>query len=329
VSVLAGAPCGRVQLKVDVARRKICVAYLASAVLAGLGFSTAAKADVSASGSYGATIINGSATTTEFMTGGGVSFAMSTTTAGGMTVSASGGVSLDSNDGSNTKGVTGLDSVTFGVDGFSLKMGEMALSGAGAGEVGFVASAHVDEGGYSNTGIATGVASTEGYGFVASTAVGGASVSLSYMADYDNAHVNSASTSAGDTGTGISVTLPVGAMSVNLGYANITGTSSETSSGGSVSMALGGGTATVGYASTDETTDSTATSVAFSGSIDADTTYAIGYTTGEQGSNSSQQLEAKITRSLGGGVSVFADFQNHGGAGTPGTNMPDCYWTGL
>lgn len=297
------------------------IAYLASAVLAGLGFSTAAKADVSASGSYGATIINGSATTTEFMTGGGVSFAMSTTTAGGMSVSASGGISLDSNDADNTKGVSGLDSVTFGVDGFSLKMGEMALSGAGAGEVGFVASAHVDEGGYTNTGIATGVAQTEGYGFVASTSVGGASVSLSYMADYANAEVNSASTSAGDTGTGLSVTLPVGSMSVNLGYANIVGATAETSSGGSISMALGGGTATIGYASTDEATDSSAVSAAFSGSLDADTTYAIGYTSGEQGANSSQQLEAKIARSLGGGVSVFADFQNHGGAGTPGTNM--------
>jgi len=297
------------------------IAYLTSAVLAGLGFSTAAKADIAASGSYGATIINGSATTSEFMTGGGISFAMSTATAGGMTVSASGGISLDSNDADNTKGVSGLDSVTFGVDGFSLKMGEMALSGAGAGEVGFVNSDHVDEGGYTNTGIVTGVAQTEGYGFVASTTVGGASVSLSYMADYANAEVNSASTSAGDTGTGISVTLPVGSMSVNFGYANITGTTAETSSGGSVSMALAGGTAKVGYASTDEATDSTATSLSFAGSLDADTTYAIGYTTGEQGANSSQQLEAKIARSLGGGVSVFADFQNHGGAGTPGTNM--------
>ena len=297
------------------------IAYLTSAVLAGLGFSTAAKADIAASGSYGATIINGSATTSEFMTGGGISFAMSTATAGGMTVSASGGISLDSNDDDNTKGVSGLDSVTFGVDGFSLKMGEMALSGAGAGEVGFVNSDHVDEGGYTNTGIVTGVAQTEGYGFVASTTVGGASVSLSYMADYANASVNSASTSAGDTGTGISVTLPVGTMSVNFGYANITGTTAETSSGGSVSMALGGGTAKVGYASTDEATDSTATSLSYAGSLDADTTYSIGYTTGEQGTNSSQQLEAKIARSLGGGVSVFADFQNHGGAGTPGTNM--------
>ena len=297
------------------------IAYLASATLAALGFSTAANADVSVSGSFGATIIEGSATTTEFMTGGGVSFAMSTTTAGGMTVSAAGGITLDSNDGTNTKAVSGLDDVTFTVDGFSLNMGEMALSGAGAGEVGFVASAHVDEGGYTNTGITTGVAQTEGYGFVASTTVGGASVSISYMADYANAEVNSASTSAGDTGTGISVSLPVGSMTVSLGYANITGTTAETSSGGSVSMALGGGTASVGYASTDETTDSTATSVAYSGSLDADTSYSIGYTTGEQGANSSQQLEAKISRSLGGGVSVYAEIQNTDGTGTSGTNM--------
>jgi hypothetical protein len=299
------------------------IAYLASAVMAGLGFTTAAKADVSASGSYSASIINGSATTTTFMTGGGVSFAMSTTTAGGMTVSAAGGVSLDGVDACNTKGVTGLDSVTFGVDGFTLKMGETALSGAGAGEVGFVSGAAVDEGGYTATGIATGIASTEGYGFVASTTVGGASVSLSYLADFDNGNVNSAATSSGDTATGVSVTLPVGSMSLNLGYASMTGNTaaSETSSGGSVSMALGGGTITAGYASTDEATDSTATSVAWSASIDADTTYAIGYTTGEQGSNSSQQLEANISRSLGGGVSVFADFQNMSGTGSSGTNM--------
>ena len=297
------------------------IAYLASAVLAGLGFSTAAKADVSASGSYSASIINGSATTSTFMTGGGVSFAMSTTTAGGMTVSAGAGVSLDSNDSDSTKGVTGMANVTFAADGFSFQIGDVDLVGDGTGHVGNVASDAVDNGGYTATGIATGVSDTEGYGFVASTTVGGASVSLSYLADYANTNVNSAATSAGDTGTGISVTLPVGSMSVNLGYANITGTTAETSSGGSVSMALGGGTATVGYASTDETSDSTATSVAYSGSLDADTTYAIGYTTGEQGANSSQQLEVNVSRSLGGGVSVFADFQNHGGAGTPGTNM--------
>jgi hypothetical protein len=297
------------------------IAYLASAVLAGLGFSTAAKADVSASGSYSASIINGSATTSSFMTGGGVSFAMSTTTAGGMTVSAAGGVSLDGVDACNTKGVTGLDSVTFAVDGFSIKMGEQAITGNGAGEVGFVAGAAVDEGGYSNSGIATGVTASEGYGFTASTTVGGASVSLGYLADYANTNVNTAATSAGDTATGISVTLPVGSMSVNFGYANTVGTTAETHTGGSISMALGGGTASIGYASTDESSDSTATSVAYSGSLDADTTYAIGYTTGEQGSSSSQQLEARIARSLGGGVSVFADFQNHNGAGSSGTNM--------
>ena len=37
---------------------------------------------------------------------------MSTTTAGGMTVSSSGGITLDSNDVDNTKGVSGLASVS-------------------------------------------------------------------------------------------------------------------------------------------------------------------------------------------------------------------------
>ena len=80
------------------------IAYLASATLAALGFSTAANADVSVSGSFGATIIEGSATTTEFMTGGGVSFAMSTTTAGGMTVSAA---SVEASGVDHTAGVSG------------------------------------------------------------------------------------------------------------------------------------------------------------------------------------------------------------------------------
>ena len=64
------------------------IAYLASAVLAGLGFSTAAKADVSASGSFGATIIEGSATTTEFMTGGGVSGSVTLNVVGGTGITA-------------------------------------------------------------------------------------------------------------------------------------------------------------------------------------------------------------------------------------------------
>jgi len=307
------------------------IAYLASAVLAALGFSSAAKAEITASGFAGVTAISGSASTTEIYTGGGVSFAMSTTTAGGMTVSLDAGVSQDTNDdvAGDGRAVTGLDNVTFASGDFSLSVGNaIYLSGSETGTVGGVAGAAVDDGGYTQTGMTTG-APTEGMGFSASTAVGGASVTLSYLLDYTNTTAggvggdrNVGITSGANTGSGLAVSMPVGAMTVNLGYASTVGATAETHTGGTISMALGSGTLSAGYASTDQTADSTATSVAYSGSLDADTTYALGYATGETtGVGSSTQMEARIARSLGGGVSVFADIQNLNGAGTSGTNM--------
>jgi hypothetical protein len=313
------------------------IAYLASAVLAALGFSSAANADITATGFAGVTAINGSGANTTIYTGGGVSFAMSTTTAGGMTVSLDAGVSQDTNDvnGVDGRSVTGLDNVTFASGDFSVSVGNaIYLSGSETGTVGGVAGAAVDDGGYTQTGMTTG-APTEGMGFSASTAVGGASVTLSYLLDYTNtatsggvgtggvsSNRNSTATSGANTGTGLAVSMPVGAMTLSLGYASSVGATAETHTGGTISMALGNGTVSAGYASTDQAADSTATSLAYSGSLDADTTYALGYATGETtGVGSSTQMEARIARSLGGGVSVFADIQNLNGAGTSGTNM--------
>lgn len=312
------------------------IAYLASALLAALGFSSAAKAEITASGFAGVTAINGSAATTKIYTGGGVSFAMSSTTAGGMTVSLAAGVSQDTNDAVDRDGraVTGLDNVKFASGDFSLSVGNaIYLSGSETGGVGGVAGAAVDDGGYTQTGITTG-APTEGMGFSASTAVGGASVTVSYLLDYTNTASadmggvdddrNVGITAGANTGTGVAVSMPLGAMTLNLGYASTVGASAETHTGGTISMALGSGTVSAGYASTDQSSDSSATSLAYSGSLDADTTYALGYATGETtGVGSSTQMEARIARSLGGGVSVFADIQNLNGAtsGATGTNM--------
>jgi hypothetical protein len=291
---------------------------------------SSAKADVSVSGSAGVHITSGgnvvdgdsnSTSGTLFMNGAGVSFAMSTTTAGGMTVSSSGGISLDSNDSDTTKGVSGLASVSFAADGFTFTVGDVDLVGDGTGHVGNVASDAVDNGGYTATGIATGVADTEGYGFTASTSVGSASVSLAYLIDTKNTAVNNAESAGGEYGTGLSISLPMGPMTVAVGYSNIDGTADETSNGISVSYGIAGGTLELGYESTDEATDSSTMAAAFSGSLDADTTYAIGYTDGEQGSSASTRTEAKISRSLGGGVSVYAEIQNNDGTGTSGTNM--------
>jgi hypothetical protein len=291
---------------------------------------SSAKADVSVSGSAGLHITSGgnvvdgdsnSTSGTLFMNGGGVSFAMSTTTAGGMTVSSSGGISLDSNDSDTSKGVSGLASVSFASDGFTFTVGDVDLVGDGTGHVGNVASDAVDNGGYTATGIATGVADTEGYGFTATTTVGTASVSLAYLVDTKNTAVNNAESAGGEYGTGLSISLPMGPMTVAVGYSNIDGTADETSNGVSIAYGIAGGTLSLGYESTDESTDSSTMAAAFSGSLDADTTYAIGYTDGEQGSSASTRTEAKITRSLGGGVSVYAEIQNNDGTGTSGTNM--------
>lgn len=296
-----------------------------------------AKADISTSGSAGFHMISGedvvgadgvtAATNTLFMNGAAISFAMSTTTAGGMTVSTSAGVSLDSNDSDNTKGVTGVNNLTFAADGFSLQVGDVDLVGSGTGHVGNVASDVVDNGGYAQTGIQTGLesATTEGYGFVASTSVSGASVSLSYLIDHTNSVVNNAETSSGDYATGVSLSMPMGGATIALGHSTVTksatGSSNTASSGISVSYALPQATVKVGYESSDLSTDATTTAAAVSGSLDADTTWAIGYTDGEGGTLSSTRTEAKLTRSLGGGVSVYAELQNLSGSGTAGTNM--------
>ena len=295
-------------------------------------FSTA-KADVTVSGSAGLAMVSGgnvldgtgnsrSTSGTLFEQGGAVSFAMSTTTAGGMTVSSSGGITLDSNDAATASGVSGLNSISFAADGFTLTVGDIDLpAGGGVGEVGAVATAHVDNGGYTQTGIVTGVSDTEGYGFTASTTVGSASVTFGYLLDKAPEGSNNAESASGDYGSGVTVAMPMGDMTVTLGYANVTGTADETTAGASVSYALGGGTLSLGYESTDEATDSSSMSAAYSGSLDADTTYAVGYTDGEQGSLASTQTEVNITRSLGGGVSVFGELQSNDGSGTSGTNI--------
>ena len=295
---------------------------------------SSAKADISVSGSAGLAMISGgnvldgdasgsrSTSGTLFQQGGAVSFSMSTTTAGGLTVSAGAGITMDSNDRTDAKSVSGLAQLTFAADGFSLTVGDIDLpGGGGVGEVGGVASAQVDNGGYTQTGIVTGVSDTEGYGFTASTSMGAASLTFGYLLDKNPEGINNAESASGDYGSGLTLAMPMGDMSVTLGYANVTGTADETTAGVAVSYGVGGGTLKVGYESTDESTDSSTMSAAFSGSLDADTTYAIGYTDGEQGSLASTQTEAKITRSLGGGVSVFAEIQSNDGSGVSGTNM--------
>ena len=76
------------------------IAYLVSAVVAGLGFSTAAQADVAVSGAGGLEVLSAGSTSTVYQ-GGSVTFSLSTTTAGGIGISTSAGWGIDSDTSDN------------------------------------------------------------------------------------------------------------------------------------------------------------------------------------------------------------------------------------
>ena len=189
----------------------------------------------------------------------------------------------------------------------------------------------MDNGGYSvSAASATGLYITAGYGFNASTTVSGATVSFGYIWDYANSGVNNAKMSSGDYANGVSLSMPVGAATVYLGMSSQSATKDDTETGGSISMPVGGMTVNAGYASNDESIDSSTMSVAASGSLDADTTWAIGYSSGEQGaSGSSTALEAKLSRSLGGGVSVYAEIQSLSGTAASSSSLAGMSTKGL
>ena len=113
---------------------------------------SSAKADVSVSGSAGVHITSGgnvvdgdsNATSgTLFMNGAGVSFAMSTTTDGGVTISAGGSLSNDNDATGNNTAATGLTSLTFGFANGSITVANDVAVPNGTGLVGELV-AHAD-----------------------------------------------------------------------------------------------------------------------------------------------------------------------------------------
>ena len=103
----------------------------------------------------------------------------------------------------------------------------------------------------------------------------------------------------------------------------------ESASGATVSAAIGGGTLAVGYsnqtmiAGTDLTTagDSQVMGATYSMSLDADTTIKIGYQSAKDADDdSTTRTDFSVSRSLGGGASVYLDMRNlAGNATTKGT----------
>jgi len=299
---------------------------LTSAIVA--GFATSASADVAVSGSGKIGVINDGAAAsnkTQVQMGAGVSFDLSTTTANGTTISTSMGLTRTTSASDTAASVGGGDAFTFATDGMSMTIGRSKVLGRATGAVGSVISDFMANETIASTAEVD-LDDVKGQGVSISTSMGSASVAFQYNWDAGTttgatAPVNLGSTDATTSHMGVSASVPMGDLTLAVGYAGYDdSTTNNTTTGASVAYAVGGGTLTVGYQSTSElNNNATQTSGNFKGSLDADTSYGIGYSTTKEGSNSSTRTTANLTRSLGGGASVFAEMDNRAGAGTTGT----------
>jgi hypothetical protein len=291
--------------------------YLISAVAGAVGFSTAANADISVSGSGGIAVVNdGAASDNMGYNSAGVAFALSTTTSNGMGISM--GMGITDSSANSTSSATGGGAITFTTGGATIVVGEVDTVGT-VGGVGGVNSDWVDLATVAGTA-STDIAVTSGDGFTLSTAMGGATLTVGYVADstQNGEYLLTGST---DTAAGGSISMPMGGMTATVGFANAdTATESETHVGGSVAIAAGGGTLTVGMAQASLNAG-TATSMGatYAMSLDADTSLSVGYNNTKDAAANNTTTELSLSRALGGGAAVFLDVENVSGDGTTGT----------
>ncbi len=300
--------------------KKLIIALSALAA----AFTATAKADVSVSGSSNVAYVSTAGTGTndeELLVGSTVAFSMSTTTASGMGISAGMTLSQDYDaDGGPSGGVvTGGQALTFSTGGATIVVGDVEISDT-TGSVGGVVNGPLDDASDLDTSVAGSFSDDDGLGVELTTAVGTASLNISYVSndDDDNYGVVNSSTSGADSAMSASISVPMSGYTVTLGVAD--SDTGESSTGASVSGAIGGGTVTVGYsnqtliaAHADLTTagDSEQVGATYSMSLDADTTIALGYISRKDAdSESDTKTELSVERALGGGATVYLDLVN-------------------
>lgn len=296
-------------------------------LLSAIGISTtAAHAEITLSGSADAAYLSTSGSTaagdSEIAVGSKASFNMSTATATGMTISTSISIEQDY-DGADNHQVDDGQAVTFGLPGATIVVGDVEISDT-IGSVGGVVGGVLDDASDLESSVSHGFLDDDGLGVELTTAVGAASLNISYVANdgADNFGIMNSSAAGADAAMSASISLPMGAYSVTLGVAD--SDSGESSSGASVSAAIGGGSLTVGYSqqtliAANNTAlgvngDTEVVGAEYSMSLDADTSVAVGWNNRKDAdSESSTMTELSISRALGGGASVYLDLQNLAG----------------
>lgn len=322
--------------------------YLTSAVAA--AFAGNAYADVSVSGSGTVGYANDTTGDGHIITGSSVDFGLSTTTANGITISTglSITVSVSAENGASTGGG---QSLTFATGGATIVVGDISVADTPGSVGGVAGDATLEAGTKIDSDVAMGFDDDDGTGISLSTSVGAATVSAATVFQVtSDSQVNVTDATSGVTSFGVS--MPMGPATVSAGVAD--GDSAESAAGASVAMALGGGTLTVGYSSqtgdvetvatgsytyeattggnstltaavtdTDLSTagDTEVVGATYAMSLDADTSVSVGYQSAKDADNHSHtQTDLKISRSLGGGASVYLDMRTlSGDADTSGT----------
>ena len=279
-------------------------------------FSTAANEDISVGGSMKAVYVDAEGNADAHI-GGAISFSMSTTTDGGVTISAGGSLSNDNDATGNNSTTTGLTSLTFGFANGSITVADDVAVPNGTGLVGELV-AHADSNQVTHTNdVAINV--DDGSGISGTASIGDMTVTGTHF--YDGGHTSQISDGT-ITGNGVSITMPIGDMS-------LTASSSETdesgtnyaSTGAALTMTAGNGTLGIGFESTSNdsagvATEGEAYSATYSTTVGS-AALAIGYTGFDAGSsgNTSQKTDVTLSQSLGGGASVFAEMSSLTGAG--------------
>jgi hypothetical protein len=312
-----------------------------SAITAGAIGSAAA--DVSVSGGSNFYYSNGSGSNTlavqedsMTVTGGSVVFTMSTETTNGITVGGSASITADTDDvaeytanGAAAGGAaTGMSQLTFGMDGMTVTLGDINNAGSGTGEGGDVstfASTHASS--FSTSAAASandsamdGIA--DGTGINVSTSMGAASIDLTFVSKVGsgrNSLLTAQKTTGYSSGYAINVGFDMAGASVNVaaGGSQAKATATKNNSATAIevsypvsdalSVTVGGSNGTI--AGADE--DNMFVSAAYT--VDADTTLSVGYgkadnTTSAGVLDKQTATTINLSRSLGGGVSVFAEY---------------------
>jgi hypothetical protein len=292
---------------------------LAISALSAALFSTAANADISVGGSMKAVYVDAEGNADAHI-GGAISFSMSTTTDGGVAISAGGSISNDNDATGNNTTATGLTSLTFGFANGSITVADDVAVPAGTGLVGELV-AHADSNQVTHTNdVAINI--DDGSGISGTASIGDMTVTGTHFYDGTAAGHTSQISDGTISGSGISITMPIGDMS-------LTASSSETdengtnyaSTGAALTMTAGNGTLGVGFESTSNdsagvATEGEAYSATYSTTVGS-AAVAIGYTGFDAGAagNTSSKTDITISQSIGGGASIFAEMSSLTGAG--------------